>query len=487
VFAPGSPFGVPRHGFSRRFTSAAWVDPERGKRSRTSKCRYVRGGIVLLRFSTDTHAHVMMITTCAVQGIDYTRGDSELSDAVVALPRSKWQQRLTSAAPLAVVALLGIATGVLVNFVLSVTSAIETWKVGLMKRLLESSGSGVFLTWVRAWAAWTGIGLVLALGASICVLIAPAVRSSGIPLLLAFLNGAGPPSQASPLAPSGKKLQPFGFRTLVAKCVGTILAVSSGLFLGPEGPLIHMGAIVGHLSHCLAWSHMSRRTADQIRAKQEGRIVRPRGETLAAVAHLTTRYGPRRGSVSFSQLMRKSMEPSGPASPVPTATADAAGDKDDCGDDGHHRRHPSCLRAPTPASIDSDPGCAAQLRWRHAPSPRFSRRQKNLHSHDLRDMVTASGGFDWLPGLGSRNEQARDMAAVAAGAAIAAAFSAPLAGVMFVVEEASSKVTLRLLEWGFVACASAFFVTWAIRDTPPGDGTLCCCVGLGWKARGVVL
>ena len=34
-------------------------------------------------------------------------------------------------------------------------------------------------------------------------------------------------------------------RTLLAKIWGTVMVVSSGMALGPEGPMIHSGAIIG--------------------------------------------------------------------------------------------------------------------------------------------------------------------------------------------------------------------------------------------------
>jgi len=37
----------------------------------------------------------------------------------------------------------------------------------------------------------------------------------------------------------------FGLRTLIVKFLSCTLAVGSGLPVGPEGPMIHMGAMVG--------------------------------------------------------------------------------------------------------------------------------------------------------------------------------------------------------------------------------------------------
>lgn len=45
-------------------------------------------------------------------------------------------------------------------------------------------------------------------------------------------------------------------RTLVSKFIGTICAVSAGLPMGPEGPMVHMGACVASVityAQCSEW------------------------------------------------------------------------------------------------------------------------------------------------------------------------------------------------------------------------------------------
>ena len=68
--------------------------------------------------------------------------------------------------------------------------------------------------------------------ACVVVFIQPAAASSGIPEVIAYLNGT-----------HQRKI--FNIHTLVAKFVSCVLAVGSGLPVGPEGPMIHMGAIIG--------------------------------------------------------------------------------------------------------------------------------------------------------------------------------------------------------------------------------------------------
>lgn len=77
--------------------------------------------------------------------------------------------------------------------------------------------------------------LVLALLSTLLVIyVAPEGGGSGIPEVMSYLNGV--------------RVKRFSsFRLLMVKVVGTILSVSSGLAVGPEGPLVHIGSIVGAL------------------------------------------------------------------------------------------------------------------------------------------------------------------------------------------------------------------------------------------------
>ncbi len=62
----------------------------------------------------------------------------------------------------------------------------------------------------------------------------------------------------------------------------------------------------------------------------------------------------------------------------------------------------------------------------------------------------------------------RDFMAIGAGAGIAAAFSAPLAGTLFVVEEAASSVHKKLVQLSFFACVLAYLITWLLTKEDDG-------------------
>lgn len=81
--------------------------------------------------------------------------------------------------------------------------------------------------------AFTGIAVAFAMAAAaIVVFVQPAAAASGIPEVIAYLNGT-------------HQHRIFNVKTLAVKFVSCALAVGSGLPVGPEGPMIHMGAIIG--------------------------------------------------------------------------------------------------------------------------------------------------------------------------------------------------------------------------------------------------
>lgn len=93
------------------------------------------------------------------------------------------------------------------------------------------------------WAATYGAPAVLleyivynailaCMSALLCIWFAPNAVGSGIPEVKAYLNGVNVEYFAD-------------LNVFITKIVGTIFAVSSGLIVGPEGPLVHIGAIVG--------------------------------------------------------------------------------------------------------------------------------------------------------------------------------------------------------------------------------------------------
>jgi chloride channel 7 len=225
---------------------------------------------------------------------------------------------------------IGAAVSLLICGILELCSWILKQRVYGAKKFLDDGDLGM------AWLSWTGSSLVLCLFAVTMVLIEPAAASSGIPGLIAFLNGVQPKGGHSPL--TGKETSFVSWQTMLAKTLGMIASVPSGLCIGPEGPIIHISALVAH------WT-----------------------------------------CVGIQQLEQ----------------------------------------------------------WAF-PGHRFT----------------------------ARASEARDFLATGAACGICTAFRAPLAGVMFVVEEASSFFTTQHLEYTFLASLIAYWVTWAFNASSDGSSTV---------------
>jgi len=94
--------------------------------------------------------------------------------------------------------------------------------------------AGLFVAWLF------NVALTLALvflATWTVVHIAPAAAGAGVAEVMAYLNGVHMPKI-------------FNLKTLVVKFVSCAAAVGVGLPVGPEGPMIHMGALVTNLSNC---------------------------------------------------------------------------------------------------------------------------------------------------------------------------------------------------------------------------------------------
>lgn len=128
--------------------------------------------------------------------------------------------------------LLGIVTGALAFVVASSVELICELRMAMLDYLLDTLGRS------RLVLAATGLvfgltNLALALGSTVLVLrVSPQAAGSGLAQIRAYLNGVHIPRVLSSAC-------------LVVKTVGTIMAVGSLLVIGPEAPLVHLGAIVG--------------------------------------------------------------------------------------------------------------------------------------------------------------------------------------------------------------------------------------------------
>lgn len=86
---------------------------------------------------------------------------------------------------------------------------------------------------VYAWLWVITISILFVfISSSSVVLLRPSAGGSGLPEIIAYLNGT-------------IVRHIFNIKTLVIKFISCIFAVSSGMPVGPEGPMIHLGSLVG--------------------------------------------------------------------------------------------------------------------------------------------------------------------------------------------------------------------------------------------------
>lgn len=123
---------------------------------------------------------------------------------------------------------IGLLTGIISIFIVRCTDSIQEWRFDTVDALWRNDSRSILI-----FALYTLINLTMALlSAALCLYLAPQAVGSGIPEVKAYLNGV-------------RVLRFSNSCLFLVKIVGTILSVSSGLAIGPEGPLVHIGAILG--------------------------------------------------------------------------------------------------------------------------------------------------------------------------------------------------------------------------------------------------
>ncbi|NXN48225.1 CLCB protein, partial [Rhinoptilus africanus] len=123
--------------------------------------------------------------------------------------------------------LIGTAVGMLGFLIHQIIDSLIKLKWDLVENYLQDGN--VHMTWLCV----LGFGLAMVVFSSGSVLfICPAGSPSGLPEIIGYLNGT-----------SIRHL--FNIKTFIGTFVSCVLAVASGLFCGPEGPMIHLGALLG--------------------------------------------------------------------------------------------------------------------------------------------------------------------------------------------------------------------------------------------------
>ncbi|XP_061467311.1 chloride channel protein C-like [Rhineura floridana] len=127
-----------------------------------------------------------------------------------------------------VMGIIGIVVGTLGFLIHQIIDYLIKLKWELVENYIQKGN--FHMTWICI----LGIGLaMIILSSGLVVFFCPTGAPSGLPEVIGFLNGA-----------SIQHI--FNIQTFGGTFASCVLAVASGLFCGPEGPMIHLGAIIGY-------------------------------------------------------------------------------------------------------------------------------------------------------------------------------------------------------------------------------------------------
>ena len=254
------------------------------------------------------------------------------------------------------------------------------------------------------------------------VYYAPLASGGGVTQVMATLNGANIPGLLSG-------------RTLSAKIAGTACGVGSALAIGPEGPMVHIGA--GIASVCTLYWPRKKLCSDLV-----GNGGNERG----------------RGGESASDDDEDEDETS----------SSSSSSEEETDSDVEGLASPMILR-------DGRRGAGAR-RHRHRNGRRRRRRRRHRDAGAGRAGLIARILFgaapklddDVLLDLASQSTQ-RDFISAGAAAGLAAAFGAPIGGVLFSFEEASTFWSQRTM-WRCLMCAAMASFVLALLDLRGNPG-----------------
>eukprot|EP01087_Luapelamoeba_hula_P017620 TRINITY_DN5568_c0_g1_i2.p1 TRINITY_DN5568_c0_g1~~TRINITY_DN5568_c0_g1_i2.p1 ORF type:complete len:863 (+),score=110.99 TRINITY_DN5568_c0_g1_i2:151-2739(+) len=125
---------------------------------------------------------------------------------------------------------IGILVGLFAYCIKKVAEELADLKFRVAEHFMDM---GTYSGVAAAFFSYSGICLGYALLATLCVILfGPEAGGSGIPEVIGYLNGV-------------RVVHTINIRTFVGKVLSLLFAYSSSLAIGPEGPMIHIGAMIG--------------------------------------------------------------------------------------------------------------------------------------------------------------------------------------------------------------------------------------------------
>lgn len=125
--------------------------------------------------------------------------------------------------------LCGFLMGVLGFTLTWLEDELTAWRADKVQTLIDKNDNSL----VASYFFYISMAMLLATIASVLtVYLGPGAMGSGVAEVMGLLNGVNYTDAIS-------------FKTLFVKCFGTLFAVTSGLCIGKEGPLVHIGANIG--------------------------------------------------------------------------------------------------------------------------------------------------------------------------------------------------------------------------------------------------
>lgn len=157
-------------------------------------------------------------------------GGALVTKAPCAAPCASVLTTLTPSTRWVLTFVIGVCTGLLAIFITYCTKALTSLKLSVVSDLmadeaLGKSSSGLSFFFLASF------NLFYVMIANTMVYLEPVSAGSGIPEIKCFLNGIALPRVVR-------------VKTLMCKALGVLFAVSGGLPVGKEGPMVHSGSVI---------------------------------------------------------------------------------------------------------------------------------------------------------------------------------------------------------------------------------------------------